>query len=145
MPSSKSCSDSSSGSSSLSSRFTTVSSCWKAFSNSLDRERAAIRAVFILRTMRQLALLVISLLFVSRDALKQAIDAKDVAAVKAAIAAGADVNEQDEYGESPLMHTSDPEIARALIAGGAKVDLANKYGMNALSSATATGNVPMVK
>jgi len=95
--------------------------------------------------MRQLALLVISLLFVSRDALKQAIDAKDVAAVKAAIAAGADVNEQDEYGESPLMHTSDPEIARALIAGGAKVDLANKYGMNALSSATATGNVPMVK
>ena len=95
--------------------------------------------------MRQLVLLAISLLLVPRDALKEAIDAKDVAAIKAAIAAGADVNEQDEYGESPLMHTSDPDVARALIAGGAKVDLANKYGMNALASAAATGNVAMVK
>jgi len=95
--------------------------------------------------MRQLALLLIPLLFVSADALKDAVDAKDVAAVKAAIAAGANVNEQDEYGEAPLMHTSDPDVARALIVGGAKVDLTNKYGMNALAANAATGNVPMVK
>jgi len=95
--------------------------------------------------MRQLALLLIPLLLASGDALKDAVDAKDVAAVKAAIAAGANVNEQDEYGEAPLMHTSDPDVARALIAGGAKVDLTNKYGMNALAANAATGNVPMVK
>ena len=90
-------------------------------------------------------MLALSLFLVSADSLKEAVESKDVEAVKAAIAAGADVNAQDEYGQSVLMYANDPDVVRALIAAGAKVDLVNKYGMNALAAAAATGNVPVVK
>jgi len=95
--------------------------------------------------MRQLALLTLSLLFVSSDDLRRAVEAKDLTAIKAAIAAGADVNAQDEYGQAVLMSAYDPEVVKALVAAGAKVDLVNKYGMNALAAAAATGNVPIVR
>jgi hypothetical protein len=102
--------------------------------------------------MRQLLPFALSLLLVSPlyadDKNKPLIDAvsnKDIAAIKAAIAAGADVNAQDESGQSVLLNANDVEVAKALIAAGAKVDLANKYGMNPLTTASAMGNMEMVK
>jgi len=94
-----------------------------------------------------LALLLVSpLLADDKDqALKHAVEQKDMAAVKAAIAAGANVNASDEYGQGVLMYANDPDIARALVAAGAKIDAVNKYGMNALAAAAATGNAPLVK
>jgi Ankyrin repeats (3 copies) len=97
-------------------------------------------------------MLVLAALFVSplfaqdkNAALREAVSDKNIDAIKAAIAAGADVNAQDEDGQVVLMTTQDVDVARALIAAGAKVDIANKYGMNALAAAAATANAPMVK
>lgn len=78
-------------------------------------------------------------------ALKQAVDAKDVAAIKAAVAAGADVNAPDEYGQTVLFSAMNADVVRALVAAGAKVDKVNQYGMNALAAAAATSNVSVVK
>ena len=95
--------------------------------------------------MRQLVPFALALLLLSADALKEAVEQKNIDAVKAAIAAGADVNAQDEYGQSVLMNAHDPDIARALIAAGAKVDVPNKYGMTPLAADAAIADVPMVK
>jgi len=78
-------------------------------------------------------------------ALRKAVDAKDVAAIKAAVAAGADVNAKDEYGQTVLFSAVDADVVRALVAAGAKVDAVNQYGMNALAASAATGNVGVVK
>ncbi len=59
--------------------------------------------------------------------------------VKAIIAAGADVNQRDQYGLSALMHASFDErldILQALLDAGANVDLRDDKGRTALAHAT---------
>ncbi len=72
-----------------------------------------------------------------RTALMLAALGKDVSAVKAILARGADPNLQDTQGDTALLLACDHStaIARALVEGGARVDLANREGRTPLMTA----------
>src|SRR5688572_10385487 len=56
----------------------------------------------------------------------RAMRSEDAAAVRAAVDAGADPNERDTQGNTPLMHaaqTGNAEVVQALIDAGAALDL----------------------
>jgi murein DD-endopeptidase MepM/ murein hydrolase activator NlpD len=60
----------------------------------------------------------------------------DVAAVQEAIGAGANVNAQDEYGQTPLMYaassSTNPDILDALVKAGADINAQTTSGWTAL-------------
>jgi ankyrin repeat protein len=63
--------------------------------------------------------------------------------VKALIAAGADLNQVDENGNTALMFAADKcdrATVRLLISAGAKIDLRNKGGHTALEMSIVSGN-----
>ena len=80
-------------------------------------------------------------------AVTRAVKAGDLAAVRALVTSGEDVNARSGDGSTPLLwaaHGSHDEIARALIAAGARVDEANDYGITPLLQASRAGDAPMV-
>jgi uncharacterized protein len=79
--------------------------------------------------------------------LADAINSGDIAAVRALIKSGADVNQRSGDGSTALLwaaHTSHVEIARALIAAKAAVDTPNDFGVTPLLEASRNGDSPMV-
>ncbi len=81
-------------------------------------------------------------------AMTKAVKARDLAAVRALVAAREDVNARSGDGSTPLLwaaHASHSEIARALIAAGARADEANDYGITPLLQASRTGDAAMVE
>jgi uncharacterized protein len=80
--------------------------------------------------------------------LAKAVRAGDLAAVRALLKSGADVNAKSGDGSIPLLwaanHSHD-EIARALIAAKAAIDTANDYGITPLLQASRTGDSAMVE
>jgi uncharacterized protein len=80
--------------------------------------------------------------------LAKAVKAGDLAAVRALIKSGADVNATSGDGSTPLLwaaNNSHDEIARALIAATAAVDTPNDYGITPLLQASRTGDSAMVE
>ena len=81
------------------------------------------------------------------DALFQSVRMGDVAGLRAAIAAGADVNSRDPEGSTLLMYaalyTADSTSLRLLLAGGADPNAANTFGGTALI--WGTGSLDKVK
>ena len=68
----------------------------------------------------------------------------DIESAKKLIAAGADVNQQTEYGWTPLLtavNNRNYQLARVLIENGANVNLANKGGWTPLYLATDNRNI----
>jgi ankyrin repeat protein len=61
--------------------------------------------------------------------------AADERSAKALIAAGAKVNAQNRAGETPLMTTVDDGVARALLSAGADLTIKNRDGLTALDIA----------
>jgi ankyrin repeat protein len=79
--------------------------------------------------------------------LVDAISSGDVAAVRALIKSGADVNQRLGDGSTALLwaaHNSNVEIARALIAAKAAVDSPNDFGVTPLLEASRNGDAAMV-
>jgi len=72
------------------------------------------------------------------ESLQQAVEAGDLARVRAALAAGADCNARDADGSSMLMlaaHAGRLDLVRALIAAGADVNATDERGWGALLKA----------
>lgn len=73
---------------------------------------------------------------------------RDVRAVRALVAAGADVNAFGTDG-TPALHwfvrIDDLEMSRFLVEAGAEPTLANEYGVTPLYLAAANGNAPMIE
>lgn len=66
---------------------------------------------------------------------QSAIDTGEIEVLRASLAAGADVDVRDRYGQTGLMRASmrgHLEVARLLIARGANLDAAAKHGLTAL-------------
>ena len=79
--------------------------------------------------------------------LTEAVKAGNLAAVRALVKSGSDVNARAGDGSTPLLwaaHRSNVEIARALVTAGAAVDAANDYGITPLLQASRTGDAPMI-
>jgi len=79
--------------------------------------------------------------------LLDAAQARDTAAVRAALAAGADANARDVDGSTPLLyaaHAADAATVRALLGAGADPNLANRYGVAPLHEAALVGDVDLV-
>ena len=72
----------------------------------------------------------------------------DLATVNAAIAAGANVNITDEFGQTALMYAaganSDPKVIRVIIAAGAHVNAQSLAGWTALMYAVRDNSNPLV-
>ena len=82
------------------------------------------------------------------DDLDTAIFMADTSGAQAAIAQGANVNEKDKGGITPLMETADlgrPEITRLLIEKGADVNAVDKNGYTPLMHAAATGRTEVAQ
>ena len=80
--------------------------------------------------------------------LMAAITAVDVAAVRAALAGGADVTEPEPDGTTPLhwaVHADDATIVELLLDAGADATVANRYGMRPIMLACTNGNAAIVK
>ena len=76
----------------------------------------------------------------------RAVKAGDLAALRALIASGADVNARGGDGSTPLLwatHNGEAEIAGALIAAGAAVNVANDYGITPLLAASRSGQATL--
>ncbi len=83
-----------------------------------------------------------------KQAIWLAIEFKHPQVVKTLIAAGADVNEPGDYGQTMVMLASDHkhiEILEMLIAAGADVNRANEYKIAPLASAAEQGNKEVVE
>jgi CubicO group peptidase (beta-lactamase class C family) len=72
----------------------------------------------------------------------------DVPAVRAQIAAGADLNARDAYGSTALIVAATfghPEVARVLVEAGADLDVQNSDGSTALHAAAFLGRTEIVQ
>lgn len=77
-----------------------------------------------------------------------AVMASDPAAVREALAAGADPNSRDERGVPPLVYAAtkgQPEIARALVEAGAEVNTVPEHDATPLVAAVMGGSVEVVE
>ena len=84
----------------------------------------------------------------SPQRLVDAVQAKDAAAVRALLAADADVNEPQADGTTALhwaAHWEDLDTARLLLAAGADAGAANELGMTPLLMACANGQAELVE
>jgi hypothetical protein len=82
----------------------------------------------------------------TEEALRLAVETGKEKVAKVLIDAGANVNKQDTYGESLLMHsTTRPEMVKLLIDAHADVNAANVYKIDPLSSAAEQGQLEVVK
>ncbi len=72
-----------------------------------------------------------------------AVRAGDADAVRAQVAAGADVNARDGHGQTGLMvaaHCGHEAVVRVLVDAGAQLDASAKYGLTALMLAVVAGH-----
>ena len=111
-----------------------------------------------MRTLRQVAWLSFSLLFLAivysgpgqaagDNAVVTAARDGDLRAVRALIGKKANVNEPARDGSTALLwavYHSDLEMAHALVAAGASVNVPNKYGVTPLIQAGRNGDTPML-
>lgn len=101
-----------------------------------------------LAVMTVAAVMTAARLAAADDRMLGAIRANDLAAARAVLAAGADVNAGDDNGTTPLMYAAlydGPEFLRTLIDAGAAVNQANAFGATALMWAAAqTPNVALL-
>ncbi len=84
----------------------------------------------------------------AEETLLSAVDADDVAAVRRAIAAGANVSEANRYGVTPLAQAcqnGNVELVKLLLEAGADVKATQGGGETALMIASRTGRVECVK
>ena len=82
------------------------------------------------------------------QALMDAAGKGDVAKVQALLAQGADVNYQNQYGNTALIIASGKgraEVVKHLLANGAEVNLQNKFGKTTLSVATNKEVIQLLK
>ena len=82
------------------------------------------------------------------DKLISASKSGNLAGIKEALAAGADINYQDEDGRTALMWASceeRTELVKFLVSAGADVNLRDYYGNTALVDAIKTENMTLVK
>ncbi len=87
-----------------------------------------------------------ALMAARKDALFQAVENRDLAAVTAALDAGLDPNARDETtGSTPLMMAEDPRIARRLILAGADVNVRDLSDHTPLIDAARTCNLEVVR
>ena len=81
------------------------------------------------------------------DRLCQAAKEGDFETVKALIAAGADINQANNNGYTPLWNAADRghhKVVQALIDAGADINQANKYGTTLLGNAANRGHAEVV-
>lgn len=81
------------------------------------------------------------------DALLSAVKAEDVDAVQALLTQGADVNEPEPDGTTPLawaVYGDNVELATALLEAGADVVQTNRYGIGPLHLASQNGSAEML-
>ena len=79
--------------------------------------------------------------------LADAVQRRDIQAVRSLLKTRADVNAQQTDGATPLhwaAYFEDADTAALLIRAGAKVDTANNYGVTPLSLAAGTGNAAVI-
>lgn len=72
----------------------------------------------------------------------------DLAKVRQLIGAGADVNQPEPDGSTPLLwaaYHSDVEMVKALLAAGADPDAANRFGMTPLMQASRYGDADVIR
>ncbi len=84
----------------------------------------------------------------AQNELAAAIQIEDQQAVKALIDQGADVNEADALGSTPLMWAArygDAVVANWLIQAGAEVAAANAFGVSAMSEAALAGSPAVIR
>jgi len=93
------------------------------------------------------AFLLLARLAIADDGLRASIEASDLAALTTLIDSGANVNETDIDGATPLhwaAYADELEAARLLVAAGADVTIATRYGVTALYLAAVNGNTAMI-
>ena len=109
--------------------------------------------------MRHLVVLVVTVIMVAsgiRVASAGAVDAEligaitavDVAGVRMALEAGADVTATEPDGTTPLhraVHANDASIVGLLLAAGADAQAANRYGVRPIALACTNGNAAVVE
>jgi uncharacterized protein len=86
--------------------------------------------------------------FAADNGLIPAASRGDVAAVRALIAKGADVNATDTDGTTPLhkaVWAGEPVVVEALLRAGAKASIANAFGMTAAYLAAEQGNAAILR
>ena len=84
----------------------------------------------------------------AEPSLLDAVETGDRDAALAALEAGADPNERDRDGATPLMwaaYHGDAELVRRLLDAGAKVDERNVFGTFALAEASIIGSAPVIE
>ena len=84
----------------------------------------------------------------SRTALLQAVMNGHIPIVQLLISYGADVNDHDEQGFTPLhecANNGDPEMTQFLLDNGARLDVRDDRGMTPLQLAAANGNAKVVE
>ena len=84
----------------------------------------------------------------AQSPLADRIQARDRAAALALIAKGADVNQTQPDGTTPLhwaVYTFDRELVQAMLRKGARVDARNRYGSSPLAEAARVGNLEIAE
>ena len=103
----------------------------------------------ISRLMFTLLLTSVHLIIPSQsEPLFDAIRENNLGAIKALIAAGVNINQENRYGHTPLIHAAywgRIDTVRALIAASAKVNQINTFGETALMFAAGSGGTDTVQ
>jgi len=79
---------------------------------------------------------------------ERAVQLGDVAALRAQLRSGADVNARDRYGQTALMlasHSGNREVVKLLVEHGASLNVTAKYNVSALMLAVIAGHAGIAR